>query len=566
MPIKIIIVGGVAGGMSAATRARRLNENASITVLERGSFVSYANCGVPYALGGVIESDKTLVLQTEAGLESRFNIDIRLQSELVEISPQKHEINVHDLQNDNFYKLSYDKLILAQGAESVRPPIPGMNLPQIFTLQTIPDLQRIRDFISKRSCKRAAVIGGGFIGLEAAENLHKLGLDVSMIESSSHVFPPFDGDLAAILHKELENHNVHLLTNEKAMEIRSDQSSVIVQLSGSRFVAADIVIVAVGVRARSTIARAAGLHIGEKGVSVNLFMQTSDPDIYAVGDMVEVENRISHRAAYLALGGPANRQGRIAVDHIFGGSTPYRGNVGTFVCQIFGLTASITGLSVQSSKSVGFRPLWVTVHPLDHAGYFPSASSMTLRVAFEPGTGRLLGAQAVGSKGVDKRIDVLSIALQANMSIFDLEHVELGYAPPYGSAKDPINMAGFVGSNLLRGMVEIVYTEKVSSLLPSWQVVDVRSPQEFSQGHLPSARNIPLDELRQNVQHLRKECPVLVYCFVGYRGYLAYRILSQAGFKVANLDGGFKSIMQGGFHDLMVTDIEKSKQPPLAID
>lgn len=554
MPLRIIIVGGVAGGMSAATRARRLNENASIIVLERGSFVSYANCGVPYALGGVIESDETLVLRTEASLESRFNIDIRLQSELVNISPQEHEIDVHDLQNDKFYKLSYDKLILAQGAESVRPPIPGMDLPQIFTLQTIPDLQKIHDFISRRNCKRAAVIGGGFIGLEAAENLHKLGLDVSMIERSSHVFTPFDGDLAEILHEELENHNVHLYVNENVMEIRDDQSSAIIQLSGGQLVAADIVLVAVGVRARSDIARAAGLRIGERGVSVNLFMQTSDPDIYAVGDMVEVENRISHRAAYLALGGPANRQGRIAVDHIFGESTPYRGNVGTSVCKIFDLTASITGLSVESLKNIGFHPLFVTVHPLDHAGYYPSASSMTLRVAFEPRTGHLLGAQAVGSNGVDKRIDVLSIALQANMSIFDLEHVELGYAPPYGSAKDPINMAGFVGSNLLRGMVEIVHPEKVSSLLPSWQVVDVRSSDEFSQGHLPSARNIPLDELRGNIQHLRPERPVLVYCWVGYRGYLAYRILSQAGFKVANLDGGFKSVTQGGFKNLMATD------------
>ncbi|KAJ5240642.1 uncharacterized protein N7469_002233 [Penicillium citrinum] len=553
MPPRIIIVGGVAGGVSAAARARRLDENASITVFERGSFVSYANCGVPYALGGVIKSDKSLVLQTEASLEARFNIDIRLRSELMEISPQKHEVDIHDIDSDTFYKMSYDKLILAQGAQSVRPAIPGMSLAQIFTLQTLPDLQRIREFILENRCKRAAIVGGGFIGLEAAENLRKLGLDVSMIESSSHVFPPFDEDLARIIHKELEDHQINLISNKKVTEIQDNGSSVNIQLSGGQLISADVVIVAIGVRARSTIAESAGLHVGRSGVSVNIFMQTSDPDIYAVGDMVEVENRISHQATSLALGGPANRQGRIAADHIFGGSTPYRGNIGTFVCQIFNISAAITGFSVQRLKSLGFCPLWVTVHPLDHAGYYPSASPITLRVAFEPGTGRLLGAQAVGSRGVDKRIDVLSIALQANMSIFDLEHVELGYAPPYGSAKDPINMAGFVGSNLLHGLVEIVHTEKVSSLTSSWQVVDVRSPNEYSQGHILSARNIPLEQVRQNLQHLRKESPILVYCWVGYRGYIAYRILRQAGFKVANLDGGFKSVVQGSFGDLLST-------------
>ncbi|KAF7718744.1 Uncharacterized protein PECH_004274 [Penicillium ucsense] len=551
MPLSIIIVGGVAGGMSAATRARRLDENASITVLERGSFVSYANCGVPYALGGVIDSDKNLVLQTEASLEARFNIDIRLLSELVEVDPQTRRVNIHDLESDNFYKMSYDKLILAQGAQSVIPAIPGMGLAPILTLQTIPDLQKIREFISNNSCKRAAIIGGGFIGLEAAENIRKLGLDVSMVESSSHVFPPFDDDLASIIHRELESHQVHLLTNQKVTEILEDRSSVKIQLSGGETLSADVVIVAVGVRARAQIAETAGLRVGRSGVTVNLFMQTSDPDIYAVGDMVEVENRISHQATSLALGGPANRQGRIAADHIFGNPTPYRGNVGTCVCQIFNLTAATTGFSVQRLENLGFRPLWVTVHPPDHASYYPSASPITLRVAFEPGTGRLLGAQAVGEKGVDKRIDVLSIALQANMSIFDLEHVELGYAPPYGSAKDPINMAGFVGSNLLRGLVEIVHPKAASHLTASWQVIDVRSPDEFSRGHIPCARNIPLDQVRQNIQHLRKECPVLVYCWVGYRGYIAYRILRQAGFKVANLDGGFKSIVQGGFADLI---------------
>lgn len=553
MAERIVIVGGVAGGMSAATRARRLDEKASIIVLERGTLVSYANCGVPYALGGVINSDSTLMLQTKPGLERRFSIDIRLRSELLKINRQQHEVDVRDIQRNTVYKLPYDKLILAQGAESFRPPIPGINLPHVYTLQTIPDLQNIRTYITNNDCKHAAIIGGGFIGLEAAENLHKLGLHVSIIESSTHVFPPFDEDMAKALHKELESHNVGLLTSSIAKEIQTaGLSSGSILLSNGQLVPADIVIVAVGVRGRSAIAKDAGLHVGKWGVSVNMFMQTSDPDVYAVGDMIETENIISHQPMALALGGPANRQGRIAADHIFGDPTPYRGSIGTRICQVFDLSAAITGFSVHGLKSLGFSPLWVTIHPPDHATYFPSASPMTLRVAFEPGTGNLLGAQAVGSKGVDKRIDILSIALQASMSIFDLEHVELGYAPPYGSAKDPVNMAGFVGSNLLRGRVELIHPDRVSSLLQDWQIVDVRSPEEFARGHIPSAQNVPLDVLREKVPHLRKESPILVYCWVGYRGYLAYRILVQAGFKAANLDGGFKSVVQGDFKELRV--------------
>ncbi|KAJ6134157.1 hypothetical protein N7523_000479 [Penicillium sp. IBT 18751x] len=548
LPLRIVIVGGVAGGMSAATRARRLDEHVSIIVLERGPFVSYANCGVPYALGGIIDSDSTLVLQNEIGLEARFNIDIRLQSELLNINRQQHEVAV-------LYKLPYDKLILAQGAESIRPPIPGINQPQVFTLQTIPDLQSVRTYISEKSCEYAAIIGGGFIGLEAAENLHKLGLNVSIIEKSTHAFPPFDEDMAQILHTELESHRVQIYTGAIIKEINpAGSSSDGIILSDGQFVPANIIIAAVGVRGRSAIAKNAGLRIGNSGVSVNIFMQTSDPDIYAVGDMIETENRISHQAMNLALGGPANRQGRIAADHILGESTPYRGNVGTCICQVFDLSAAITGFSVHRLRTLGFNPLWVTIHQPDHAGYYPSASPITIRVAFESGTGRLLGAQAVGNKGVDKRIDVLSIALQNNMSIFDLEHVELCYAPPYGSAKDPVNMAGFVGSNLLRGGVKITHPEDALSILPDWQILDVRSPDEFAQGHIPSAQNIPINALRENVTQLEKEKPILVYCWVGYRGYLAYRILAQAGFTVSNLDGGFKSLTQGNFKELIVRD------------
>lgn len=554
-PLKIIIVGGVAGGMSAATRARRLSEEAMIIVLERGEFISYANCGLPYSLGGIIKSESSLVLQNKQNLEDRFNLDIRLHSELKAIDRAESKVEVCDHQTNTTYKLSYDKLILAQGAVSILPPITGINLPHVFTLQTIPELRDIRNYITQHECKSAAVIGGGFIGLEAAENLQKLGLQVDIIEKSNHVFPPFDEDMASILHTELKRHvSLHLGAQVKDIQGRCPEFSARIILGEGQIVDADIVVVGVGVRSRSEIARNAGLSVGKSGVSVNIFMQTSDPCIYAVGDMVETEHRIIHQPLPLALGGPANRQGRIAADHILGEPTPYRGNIGTFVCQIFDMTAAITGMSVASLSKSGFKPAWITIHAFDHATYYPGASAMTLRLAFEPGTGRLLGAQAVGASGVDKRIDTLSVALQAGMSVFDLEHLELSYAPPYGSAKDPVNMAGFVSSNVLRGQLHHVHPDDVFPLLEQWQILDVRSADEFSQGHLPHAQNIPVNAIRRNVKLLEKERPVLVYCWVGYRGYLAYRILRQCGFSVANLDGGYKLVVQGGFPQLAGKD------------
>lgn len=547
-PIRIVIVGGVAGGMSAAVRARRLDESASIVVLEQGSFVSYANCGVPYALGEVIQSDSALVLNTETRLESRFNLDIRLRSECLNIDRENRKITVRDLEADTAYQLPYNKLILSQGAQSFRPTIAGINEPHIFTLQTIPDLAAIKQFITQYECRTAAVIGGGFIGLEAAENLRRLGLEVCIIEVGQQVFGPFDGDMAELLHSELRRNNVRLELGAKILRIKAQEkdSPGRIILQDRSDVSADVVIVAVGVHARMSIAKAAGLAVGRAGVSVNAFMQTSDPDIYAVGDLVETEDIIMHQSRQLALGGPANRQGRLAVDHILGVPTPYRGNVGTFVCKIFDLTAAVTGLSIKALRAAGYSPIWVTVHPPDHAGYYPGSQPMTLRVAFEPVTGYLLGAQIVGKKGVDKRIDILSTALQARMSIFDLEHLELAYAPPYGAAKDPVNMAGFVGADVLRRQVKIVHPDELSCLLSSWQMIDVRSPDEFEQGHLPNAVNIPIDKLRSNLSLINKTQSVLVYCWVGYRGYLAYRILTQLGYNVSNLDGGFKMALEGG--------------------
>ena len=555
LPQNIVIVGGVAGGMSAATRARRLCESAKITVLERGPYVSYANCGIPYALGGIIQDDTTLILQNPESFKSRFNIDVQIRSEVTAINRASKNVTVRNLMGDEETVCPYDKLILSQGAEPVRLPIKGSNLPQVFTLQTIDDMKSIRDFIVGHKSQKVAVIGGGFIGLELAENLHHLGLDVTIIEYASHVFPPADAEMAEPIHTELRRHDVKLLLNARVQQIeKGDQQSLInVMTANGHKVPADVAIMAVGVRARTSLAAAAGLMIGKNGIAVNKYMQTSDPDIYAVGDMVETEHRILGRPAVVALAGPANRQGRLAADHIFGKKIAYRGNIGTSACKVFGMTIASTGLSVQALRELGRTPEWVTVHPPDHAGYYPGSSPITLRVIFDPETGVLLGAQAVGKQGVDKRIDVLSTAIQAGMGICDLEHLELAYAPPYGSAKDPVNMAGFVGSNVLRCDVHIVHPGDLCSPQASWQIVDVRSPLEFSRGHLPGAVNLPLNNLRETVHTLDREKKVLVYCQVGYRGYLAYRVLSQIGFDVVNLDGGFKSVVEGGHKALQVS-------------
>ncbi|KAG9228507.1 FAD-dependent pyridine nucleotide-disulfide oxidoreductase [Amylocarpus encephaloides] len=551
VPMRIVIVGGVAGGMSAATRVRRLDETASITVFEKGPYVSYANCGIPYALGGVITNDAALTLQSPQGFKDRFNVDVHENMEVLAVHREDRVLDVCAKGSDAIQQFPYDKLILSQGAEPFRPPIRGIDLPNVFTLQTIPDLEKIRQYQAKHGCSRVAIIGGGFIGLEAADALHGLGLQVSIVEAAPHVFPPLDADMAERLHTEIRRNNVNLILNAKIQKIKTNG----VVLAEGPPVLADIVLMVVGVRARTQLAEKAGLKVGKTGVSVNSYMQTSDPDIYAVGDMIESEHRIAGRALELALAGPANRQGRLAADNIFSRHMAYRGNVGTSVCKVFDITVASVGLSVRALRQLGYDPLWITVHPPDHAGYYPGSHAMTLKVAFEKKTGRILGAQVVGIESVDKRIDVLATAMQAGMTMFDLEHLELAYAPPYGSAKDPVNMAGFVGSNLLRGDVRILHVEDLKlGADNNSQIVDVRSPAEFSRGHIPSAVNLNLNTLRDNIESLDRKRRVIVHCQVGYRGYLAYRILSQMGFDVVNLDGGYKSIIDGGFTALQTTD------------
>ncbi|KLO92802.1 Uncharacterized protein LW93_3956 [Fusarium fujikuroi] len=547
MPRRIIIIGGVAGGMSAATRLRRLDESAIVTVFEQGAYTGFANCGIPYALGKVIEHDEELILRTPMDFKERFNIDVHVRAEVVNIDRAKHLVSVRTEGDDCIRQFGYDKLILAQGAEAFRPLCAGTDVDNITTIQTIADLQKVHELLSDRDAKYVCVIGAGFIGIEVAENLRNLGLDVSIVEYGSHIFPPIDGEMAEILHSELRDNGIQLFLNESAQKI--DKSRV--TLSSGLVLPADLVILAAGVRARTGLAKQAGLVLGATGVSVNTHMQTSDPDIYAVGDMVETQNNITEKPAMLAMAGPANRQGRMAADHICGKTVNYRGNVGTSVCQVFGLTLGFVGLSTQVLRQLGHDPLSITVHPPDHAGYFPGSHTMTIRLAFRKETGQIMGAQIIGKAGVDKRIDVLATAMQFGSTVFDLEHLELGYAPPYGSAKDAVNMAGFVASNVLRGGCKIVHAEQLTrEKLDELQVVDVRSPEEFARGHLHQAVNLPLNNLRQQLATLDRSRSTMVYCQVGYRGYLAYCILKQFGFDVVNLDGGFKTVVQGGCQSL----------------
>ncbi|KAM7213028.1 putative fad-dependent pyridine nucleotide-disulfide oxidoreductase [Rhypophila decipiens] len=579
-PKNIIIVGGVAGGMSCATRLRRLDEHANITVIEKGPFISYANCGLPYALGGVITDESKLNVQTAGKIESWFNVRVRINTELMSINRESKTIKIRDEQNpntDEFTTLPYDKLVLAMGAKPVLPKIAGIDTARIFQLHTIPDLRELESFIKKTGAKRAGVIGGGFIGIEAVENLKKLGLDVTLIEFLPHVFGPIDADMAEILHTEIRKNGVNLLLNARMTKIlpsTGHSCSVFFEHDPENPLIFDVALCAIGIRPRTSVVASAGIETGKfGGIKVNDCLQTNDPDIYAVGDMVETYNLVAGTNMITALAGPANRQGRLAADHICGRPVKYRGNVGATICKVFDKTLGLVGFSPSAMDKMGggFKYEYVTVHPPNHAGYYPGAANMTMRVAFEVPTGRLLGAQIVGEEGVDKRIDVLATAMRAGMTIEDLEHLELCYAPPYNAAKDPVNMAGFVGGNVLRGDVEIVHADefgrsnaaagpppqaggeagkKPKLRLQDYQVVDVRTPAEWNRGHLATGVNVPISELRDHIGELDKKAKTVVLCQVGYRGYLAYRILKQSGFDVHNLDGGFKIVTDGGYEDL----------------
>ncbi len=541
--MKLLIVGGVAGGASAAARARRLSEDTEIIVFERGPDVSFANCGLPYYVGGQIAERDKLLITTPERLRERFKLDVRTRSSVESIDRTAKTVRVRELSTGREYVESYDKLILAPGAAPLRPPLPGIDLPGICTLRNLADVDQIKQRVDA-GVKAAIVVGAGFIGLELVENFVRRGVATTVVELQDQVLPPFDKEMTTPLLETLQSHGVRVLLGESATGFERDGDNVLVQLKSGERLSAQLVVLGIGVRPENKLAVDAGLEVGPRGgIRVNEYLQASDSDIYAVGDAIEVKDFISGDPTQVPLAGPANRQGRLAADNIFGRPASYRGTQGTAIVGVFERTAAMTGASEKSLRRMSRPFRKVYIHPAHHAGYYPGAEAMTLKLLFHSENGLLLGAQAVGGAGVDKRIDVLAVAIQAGMTVFDLEEMELAYAPQYGSAKDPINMAGFVASGLLRGDHPQLDVEAMLAVSTESKpfLLDVRMPSEFAAGSIPGAINIPVDELRARLAELPRERELAVYCQVGQRGYLATRILLQNGIRAANIGGGYKT-------------------------
>ncbi len=541
--MKLVIVGGVAGGASAAARARRLSEDADIVMFERGPDVSFANCGLPYHIGDVIPQREKLLVTTPERLRERFRLDVRTRSEVIAIDRRNKTVRVRDLTAGREYEEAFDKLILAPGAAPIRPPIPGADLPSVFTLRNLADTDRIKKLVDGK-IERAVIVGAGFIGLELAENFVHRGVATTVLDRNRQILPPFDAEMTTPLLATLRDKGVEVLLGQTAEAIAPGPDGMTVTLTSGDRRTAQLVVLGVGVRPENALAVQAGLEVGPRGgIRVNEYLQTTDPDIFAVGDVIETTDFGTGERTQVPLAGPANRQGRIAADNVFGRKSKYRGTQGTAILGCFGTTAAITGLSEKALQRLGRPYRKVYVHPAHHAGYYPGAEGMSLKLLFDPATGKLLGAQGVGGAGVDKRIDVLAVAVQAGMTVFDLEEMELCYAPQFGSAKDPVNMAGFVAGGLLRGDHPQTDWEEVAAMVDKPLLLDVRTPLEFANGHIPDAINIPVDDLRNRLAELPKNRPIVVYCQVGQRGYLATRILMQAGFAATNLGGGYRTYL-----------------------
>lgn len=542
MKKKIIIVGGVAGGATAAARLRRLNEEDTIIMFERGEYISFANCGLPYYIGGVISERKKLLVQTVEGMSNRFNLDIRNLTEVVRINAQEKMVTARNLQTGEEYVESYDALILSPGSKPIKPQISGIEEAKaLFTVRNVPDTDRIKQYVDEEKPKHAIVIGGGFIGLELAENLVERGVKVTVIERGDQVMAPIDFEMAQIVHAELKNKGINLILNDGVKEFK-DQGTTIILESGGKVESADMIILAIGVQPETQLAKDAGLELGVRGtIKVNEKLQTSDPSIYAVGDAIEVKDYINGTAGFVPLAGPANRQGRIVADVINGMPAAYKGVLGTSIVKVFELTAAVTGNNEKTLRKMNRSYEVIHVQPMNHAGYYPGASPMTLKVIFDKKTGGILGAQAVGKGGIDKRIDVLATAIKASMTVEDLADLELSYAPPYSSAKDPVNIAGYAASNIVDGSAENVQWHEIDALLAGGGIlIDVRDPGEVARGAIDGAINIPVNELRERLDEVPRDKDLYVSCQVGLRGYLAARILTGHGMKVKNLDGGYK--------------------------
>lgn len=539
-----LIIGGVAGGATVAARLRRMDEKANIILLERGKYVSYANCGLPYYIGDTINNREKLFVQTAKGFTDRFRIDIRTEQEVTAIRPDKKEVEIRNLSTGETYTETYDKLVLSPGAEPLRPGIEGIGSKKIFTLRNVPDTDTIKNYVNTENPKRAIVVGGGFIGLEMAENLYDLGIQVDVVEMANQVMAPLDFSMAAIVHRQLTDKGVGLHLEDGVSRFEEKDGGVTVHLRSGKQIATDMVLLSIGVRPETKLAKDAGLAIGERGgIAVNDYMQTSDADIYALGDAVEVRHLVTGQPALIPLAGPANKQGRIVADNIvFGNKKKYPGSIGTSIAKVFDLTVAAAGANAKLLQQNNIPYISSYTHGASHAGYYPGAVPLSIKILFAPENGKLLGAQIVGFNGVDKRIEMLAQVIQRGGTVHDLAELEHAYAPPYSSAKDPVNMAGFVAENILNKKSRIIQWRELAELPADTIRIDVRTHDEYKLGTIPGFINIPVDELREHLDELPKEKPIVVTCAVGLRGYLAYRILVQNGFKhVRNLSGGYKT-------------------------
>lgn len=541
--MKVIIIGGVAGGATTAARIRRVDESAEIILLEKGKYISYANCGLPYYIGGVIEEREKLFVQTPEAFSTRFRVDVRTENEVIFIDRKRKTITVRQSSEDT-YEESYDKLLISTGASPVRPPLPGIDLSGIFTLRNVADTDKIKEYIDSHAPRKAVVVGAGFIGLEMAENLHAQGAKVSIVEMGNQVMAPIDFSMASLVHQHLIDKGVNLYLEQAVASFERNGKGLKVNFKNGQSIAADIVILSIGVRPETNLARAAELTIGPAGgIAVNAYLQTSDESIYAIGDAIEYRHPITGKPWLNYLAGPANRQGRIAADNILGAKIAYEGSIGTSIAKVFDMTVASTGLPGKRLRVEGIEYMSSTIHPSSHAGYYPDAMPMSIKITFDKQTGRLYGGQIVGYDGVDKRIDELALVIKHEGTIYDLMKVEQAYAPPFSSAKDPVALAGYVAEDIITGRTNPVYWRELRDIeMENKFLLDVRTPDEFALGSLPGAVNIPLDELRDRLAELPKDRMIYTFCAVGLRGYLAYRILTQHGFdKVRNLSGGLKT-------------------------
>ena len=555
--MKVVIVGGVAGGATAAARIRRLDEQAEIVVFERSGYISYANCGLPYYIGNVITDPEELTLQTPESFFSRFRVDMKVRHEVTAIHPERKTVSVKNLETDEAFEESYDKLILSPGAKPTQPRLPGVGIDKLFTLRTVEDTFRIKEYINQNHPKSAVLAGGGFIGLELAENLRELGMDVTIVQRPKQLMNPFDADMASMIHSEMRKHGVKLALGYTVEGFEERNGGVDVLLKDNAPLHADMVVLAIGVTPDTALAREAGLELGIKGsIVVNDRMETSVPDIYAAGDAVQVKHYVTGEDALISLAGPANKQGRIIADNICGGDSRYLGSQGSSVIKVFDMTAATTGINETNARKAGLDVDTVILSPMSHAGYYPGGKVMTMKVVFEKGTYRLLGAQIVGYDGVDKRIDVLATAIHAGLKATQLKDLDLTYAPPYSSAKDPVNMAGFMIDNISKGLKQWHLHD--ADKLPrdgSVTLLDTRTAREYSSGHIEGFVNIPVDELRERLDEIEPGKPVYVICQSGLRSYIATRILEGYGYEAYNFAGGFR------FYDAVVNDralIEKA--------